>query len=119
MNAVHPTFAPLLAAISPPQSSSLLDVIAAKDAIIRSYQPPPCPIGWLEYIHKTKQLEIVCHLEYEPAEDRGTCAGPAQGAIFRLVHAYVNSVDVVQLIAPALVEEIEEKAAQAEDHYAY
>ena len=28
-------------------------------------------------------------------------------------------LEVVQIIAPALVEEIEEKAAQAEEHYAY
>lgn len=103
MNAVHPIFLHLCNAVCPP----------ILDAAIH------CPAGMHEYEHRIGALKLTCHLEYEPADERGTCAGPAQGAIFRLVHAYVNGVDVVQIIAPALVEEIEEKAAQEEDHYAY
>ena len=100
MNAVHPTFAPFLCAIAPPPSN-------------------PCPDGMHEYEHRIGALKLTCHLEYEPADERGTCASPAQTSGYRLVHAYLNGVDVVQIIAPALVEEIEEMAAQAEEHYAY
>ena len=103
MNAVHPIFEHLCNAVCPP----------ALDAAIN------CPAGMLEYIHRIGDLRLTCHLEYEPAEERGTCASPAQTGGYRLVHAYLNGVDVVQIIAPALVEEIEEKAAQAEEHYAY
>lgn len=97
MNAVHPIFLHLCNAVCPP----ILD--AAN----------PCPDGMHEHTHRVGDLRLTCHLEYDPAEERGTCASPAQGAIFRLVHAYVNGVDVVQIIAPELIEEIEEGAAHA------
>ena len=94
MNAVLPTFAPFLCAIAPPPSN-------------------PCPDGMHEYEHRIGALKLTCHLEYEPADERGTCAAPAQTGGYRLVHAYLNGVDVVQIIAPDLIEEIEEGAAHA------
>ena len=97
MNAVHPIFEHLCNAVCPP----------ALDAAIN------CPAGMLEYTHRIGALRLTCHLEYEPAEERGTCASPAQTGGYRLVHAYVNGVDVVQIIAPELIEEIEEGAAHA------
>jgi len=109
MNAVHPTFAPFLRAACPPQSSSLLDVIAAKDAVIRSYQPPARPIGWLEYIHKAGRLEIVCHLEYEAGE-RGIDS-PDIAPSATLVSAYIRGAEVSECLDPDLITLIEIKAA--------
>jgi len=115
MNAVHPTFAPFLRAACPPQSSGLLDVIRAKDAVIHSYQPPPCPIGWLEYIHKFGPLQIVCHLEYEMPE-RGINGSPDLAAETRLISAYINGAEVSECLDKDLVKLIEITAAsQLED----
>lgn len=109
MNAVHPTFAPFLRAACPPQSSSLLDVIAAKDAVIRSYQHPPCPIGWAEYVHKAGRLEIVCHLEYEVGE-RGIDS-PDIAPSTSLITAYIRGAEVSEYLDPDLIKLIEIKAA--------
>jgi len=109
MNAVHPTFAPFLRAACPPQPPGLLDVIRAKDAVIRSYQPPPCPIGWLEYIHKAGRLEIVCHLECEAGE-RGM-DGPDIAPTATLVSAYVRGAEVSEYLDADIIKLIEIKAA--------
>jgi len=109
MNAVHPTFAPFLRAACPPQSSGLLDVIRVKDAVIRGYQPPPCPIGWLEYIHKAGRLEIVCHLECEAGE-RGI-DGPDIAPSATLVSAYIRGAEVSEYLDADIIKLIEIKAA--------
>ena len=109
MNAVHPTFAPFLASICPPQPPGLLDVIRAKDAVIRSYQPPPCPIGWVEYVHKAGRLEIVCHLECEAGE-RGI-DGPDIAPSATLVSAYIRGAEVSECLDADFIKLIETKAA--------
>ena len=110
MNAVHPTFAPFLRAACPPQPPGLLDVIRAKDAVIRSYQPPPCPIGWVEYVHKAGRLELVCHLEYEEAE-KGLGISPDLAADTTLTAAYANGMDVSEYLDADIIKLIETKAA--------
>jgi len=109
MNAVHPTFAPFLRAACPPQPPGLLDVIRAKDAVIRSYQPPPCPIGWVEYVHKAGRLEIVCHLECEAGE-RGI-DGPDIAPTATLVNAYIRGAEVSEYLDADIITLIETKAA--------
>lgn len=109
MNAVHPTFAPFLRAACPQQSSGLLDVIAAKDAVIRSYQPPPCPIGWLEYVYRIGPVEFVCHLEYEDGE-KGV-DGPDLAPTATLIHAHVRGMEVSEFLDADFIKLIETKAA--------
>ena len=109
MNAVHPTFAPFLRAACPPQPPGLLDVIRAKDAVIRSYQPPPCPIGWLEYVYKAGRLEIVCHLECEAGE-RGIDS-PDIAPSATLVDAYIRGAEVSEYLDADIIKLIEIKAA--------
>ena len=107
MNAVHQTFAPFLASIAPP--SRLQAQCDAQAAIIRSMQPPPCPIGWVEYVHKAGRLEIVCHLECEAGE-RGI-DGPDIAPSATLVSAYVRGAEVSEYLDPDIIKLIEIKAA--------
>ena len=110
MNAVHQTFAPFLASICPPQPPGLLDVIRGKDAAIRSYQPPPCPIGQVEYVYRVGMLELVCHLEYEEAE-KGLGISPDLAADATLTAAYANGMDVSEYLDADIIKLIETKAA--------
>jgi len=117
MNAVHPTFAPFLrAALAHAERQHRIAAFKrAKDAVIHSYQPPPCPIGWLEYIHKFGPLQIVCHLEYEILE-KGINGSPDLAAETRLISAYINGAEVSECLDKDLVKLIEITAAsQLED----
>ena len=116
---VHPIFDNVLRGFCPPSAKAPLE-LARKRFIhqehpLKTYQPPRCPIGQMEYIHKFGPLQIVCHLEYEIPE-KGINGSPDLAAETRLISAYINSAEVSECLDKDLVKLIEIAAAsQLED----
>ena len=118
MNAVHQTFAPFLASIAPPppmpsvrpDTSRLQAQCDAQAAIIKRMQPPRTPIGQVEYVYRVGMLELVCHLEYEEAEN-GLGISPDIAAYTTLIAAYANGMDVSEYLDAYIIKLIETKAA--------
>jgi len=69
---------------------------------------PHWPQHLWPYTYTHGDTELLCFLDFEPG-DRSV--GLAPGAW--LVHAYAGGVDVVELLRDAIIEDIEEKAAEA------
>ena len=115
----HPIFDNVLRGFCPPPAKTPLEL--AQERFIRqehlpkTYQPPRCPIGQMEYIHKFGLLQIVCHLAYDLPE-KGINGSPDLAAETRLISAYINGAEVSECLDKDLVKLIEITAAsQLED----
>lgn len=69
---------------------------------------PWYPAHLWPYTYTHGDIELLCFVDWEPG-DRSV--GLAPGAW--LVHAYAGGVDIVELLRDAVIEDIEEKAAEA------
>jgi hypothetical protein len=74
---------------------------------------PTCPPGFIEYACEVEGVDLVCHLEYMPAEygskdSMGLLYEPDQDESMELVNAYVagTDIDIGHLLLQYLVDHI-------------
>ena len=70
---------------------------------------PQVSAGQFEYAHKQQRGELICHLEYEAAED-GKGESPKIPAQANLCAAYANGMDILSLLDECYIALIEEQA---------
>jgi hypothetical protein len=78
---------------------------------------PTCPPGFTEYACEVEGVDLVCHLEYMPAEfgsqdSMGLLYEPDQDESMELVNAYVagTDIDIGHLLLQYVVDEITNNA---------
>ena len=74
---------------------------------------PACPRGLIEYACEVEGVDLVCHLEYTPAEDvgrdsYGLPSEPGTSENLELVNAYIKGtdIDIGHLLLQYLVDHI-------------
>jgi hypothetical protein len=74
---------------------------------------PECPVGLIEFAYEIEGVDLVCFLEYYPAElgskdSFGLAYEPDQDESMELVNAYITgtNVDIAHLLMQSLVDHI-------------
>lgn len=101
--------------LNPTMAQALAPWTPARKA---TFTAPPLPRGMVEFTYNHPGLaeDVICHLEYEPAErgsrERGIQMEPDYPASMTLHHAWLRGVDILGILSEDIVMEIEADALE-------
>lgn len=110
MTNLHPVMAQALKPYAPPTAAQTAVTVA------KMFGEPPCPKGCIEWVHEKllSGCNVVCHFEADEGEPQ-TRDDPGYPPSLMLVAAYVRDVDILELLHPDQIEQIERDAMEALD----